>query len=139
MPTLLSIFTVLSFTHFTTLSQALGLEALTPCVLTASDGAVVQAYCEETITPCVLTASNGAIVSAYCEPSLVSQPFASISGTSALQNTTGTSSLFQILGTSTSNVSKAMAVELEDMKLSIYRYLIMGKQTPRHILCLLVR
>lgn len=106
MPTLLYISTVLSFTHSITFSRALGLEALTPCALTASDGAVVQAYCEETITPCVLTGSNGAIVSAYCEPGLVSQPFASISGTSALQNTSGASSLFQILGTGSTSVSE---------------------------------
>lgn len=99
MHTLLYVFTVLLLAHFITTSQALGLEALTPCALTASNGAVVQAYCEETITPCVLTASNGAIVQAYCEPSLVDQPLASIS---ALQNATSTTSFIQILGTGNS-------------------------------------
>ena len=108
MPTLFNIYTLLSFAQLSTPSQALGLEALTPCVLTASDGVVVQAYCEESITPCVLTGSNGAIVSAYCEPTLVSQPFASITGISALRNTTETASTFQILGTDKNTVSKAI-------------------------------
>ena len=94
--------------HSITTSQSLCLEALTPCVLTASDGGIVQAYCEETITPCVLTASNGAIVQAYCEPSWISQQFASITGIPALQNTTDTTALFQILGTSSNTVSKAL-------------------------------
>ena len=105
MPTLFDIYTLLSFAQFSTASQALGLEALTPCILTASDGAIVQAYCEESITPCILTASNGAVVSAYCEPTLVSQPFASITGISAPQNTTDTTTIFQILGTNTNTVS----------------------------------
>ena len=110
MHTLFYVLVLLSYAHSITTSQVLGLEALTPCVLTASDGAIVQAFCEETITPCVLTASNGAIVQAYCEPSLVSQPFASITGSSALQNTTGLTSIFQILGSTSNAVSKTMSV-----------------------------
>ena len=133
MHTLLYVFTVLSFAQLINISQALGLEALTPCVLTASNGAVVQAYCEETITPCVLTASNGAIVQAYCETSLVSQPFASITGASALQNTTSSTSIFQIFSTHSNIVSKAMLVLGNDIFLNISRYLIMGVQTPLHI------
>ncbi|KAF6234864.1 hypothetical protein HO173_007084 [Letharia columbiana] len=105
MPTLFYILILLSFSHSITTSQSLCLEALTPCVLTASDGGIVQAYCEETITPCVLTASNGAIIQAYCEPSWISQPFASITGIPALQNTTHTTALFQILGTNSHTIS----------------------------------
>ena len=113
MPTLFYVFTLHALAQFITTSQAFGFEALTPCILTASDGLVVRAYCEETITRCALTASNGAIVQAFCEPSLVSQPFASITGISALQNATGKAtkaSTFQILRTSTNNVGKAILV-----------------------------
>lgn len=128
MPTLINIYTLLSFAQFSTASQTLGLEALTPCALTASDGAIVQAYCEESITPCVLTASNGAIVSAYCEPTLVSLPFASITGISALQNKTDTTSFLQILGTNTNTVSKLIPCRKEDIVLKICRYLIVARQ-----------
>lgn len=105
MYTLLYVFTILSFTRHITTSQAIGLEALTPCFLTASDGVAVHAFCGETITPCTLRASDGALVQAYCEPSLVSEPFASITGTSALQNSTGKTSLLQILARSPDTVS----------------------------------
>ena len=97
--------TILSLTQYITKSHSLGFEALTPCLLTASDGVAVHAFCEETITPCTLRASNGALVQAYCEPSLVSQPFASVTGISALQNTSSVPSIFQILGSSTDTVS----------------------------------
>lgn len=131
MHTLLYFFQVLSIAQFITTSQSL-LEALTPCVLTASDGDVVQAYCEETITPCILTASNGAIVQAYCEPSLVTQLFASITGISAPRNTNGTTSNFQILAASSNTVCYRILISGKTSILNIYRYFIMETPTrPR--------
>ena len=121
MYTLLYVFTILSFTRYITTSQAIGLEALTPCFLTASDGVAVQAFCEETITPCTLRASDGALVQAYCEPSLVSEPFASITGTTALQNLSSKTSLLQILARSPDTVSWP-DLDWESVILNIHRY-----------------
>ena len=122
MYTLFYMSTILSFTQYITTSHSFGLEALFPCLLTASDGAAVHAFCEETITPCTLAASNGALVAAYCEPSLASQPFASITGLSALQNATGTTSVLQILGSSTDSVSLVLSRLKTYVKRNIHRY-----------------
>ena len=110
MYTFLHVVTVLSFIQGITKSQGFGLDALTPCMLTASDGAAVHAFCEEVITPCTLRASNGDIVQAYCESSLFSQPFASVTGSSVLPNVTGTASTFQILGSNMNTVRRAVSI-----------------------------
>ena len=132
MSTLFYVITLLFCAHSFKKVQSLVLEALTPCILTASGVVVVQAYCEETITPCTLTASNGAIVHAYCEPSLVSQPFVSITAFSALQNATGTTSTFQLLRTSASTVRKAISWFDRGLVLNMYRYLLPRAVTPPH-------